>query len=357
MGVPPFIRIPAHVDGDALFAAAYRLERKLHSSLPRIDAALMAMRADYSGSSIPDPHVTPGYWPEWLHRKIDNVLSYLQTYAYIIAQAVPASRPRFQDLSLLDYGAGWGLMSLLAKEAGFGRVTYLDIDPGVTTVARTISGVIDVPIDDYICGAEDALHGRADRFDIIVSSDALEHIYDPKRAFTAIRGVCRPGSTVFHHTGANPRNVHQRFVLGRLHRSEEAKILPERERVIRETAPDLSQSRVTELAIASRGLDRADLLRAIQQHLQSGVVPTPTHPTNTCYLSGYWIEHLMEPKEVAREMAACGFATTVERSFWGPGRSRRTVRVVKHGLNFLSSLSTAIGLRVTFYYGIRGVAV
>ncbi|MEX2153551.1 MAG: class I SAM-dependent methyltransferase [Gemmatimonadaceae bacterium] len=356
MTVPPFFRIPAHVDGAALFAAAERVEGKLQRALPAIDRALLAIRPDHTASVIPDPQLPSEYWPEWFRRKIDNSLAYLQIYAYIIAQTIPKDRA-LRELALLDFGAGWGLMALLAKEAGFGRVTYLDIDPGVTTAARAISETVDVRIDDYICGSETALAGRPQRFDCVVSSDALEHIYQPRKAFAAIRGVCHPNSIVFHHTGANPRNLHQRITLARLQRAEEAKIVEQRRQLIRETAPDLALERVAALATSTRGLDRADIISAVAEHRRTGALPTPDHPTNTCYLSGYWLEHLMEPSDVARMMSECGYSTTVERSFWGPGRSRFVPRIAKHALNFLSSLSTGIGLKATYYYGIRGVAI
>ena len=123
--VPPFIRTPAHVDGNLMYAAALRLESKLYAAMPEIDEALSKLEPD----RIDGP---AGYWKEWFRRKSDNFLSYLQIYAYIVSMAIPESKPDIAKVRLLDFGGGWGLMGILAKEAGVGHVAvpvFLAIGP------------------------------------------------------------------------------------------------------------------------------------------------------------------------------------------------------------------------------------
>ena len=292
-GMPIFVKVPKGVDGPKLFRAAESLEGKLHDASADIIQRLSALE---NGS----------YWVAWFHRKSQNFLSYLQIYAYIISMATPESRPDFSKIRLLDVGAGWGLIALLAKQAGIGQVTYLDIDPGVSRAAKVVSETIGMPFDEQICGtAEVLLPGESGRFDMIVSSDFLEHVYDVDSAFDSFSHCCAPGGSVFHQTGANPKSPYQKQTLMRLHRSAETEdtkgleqmhlngetaIWEQRKEFIQEQAPEITGASLHQLSKSSRGLDQAGLQGAIDAYVKNGVFPVPNHPTNTCYLNGYWLD-------------------------------------------------------------------
>ena len=342
MGKPLFVPFPKHVDRGAVFDAAERLEAKLHRFLPELEAEL---------AKLPAPGCPPRYWAAWFAKKMPNVLSYLQVYSYIIGQALPAVPLR--DVRMLDYGGGWGLLGLLAKEAGVGSVTYLDVNEGTARAVQVVSRVLDLPLGEVICGDESTLLGRADRFNSVVSSDVLEHVYDPDRVFAAIAGVCEPGATVFHQTGANPKSLHQLTTLRKLHEAVEPDLHAKRREVI--VAAGIPGPGAGALARAARGLDRADLDAAIERFKADGSLPMPDHPTNTCALNGYWYERLMEPRSVAAKMSAAGFRADVACCFWGPGRSGTPTKLVKTALNAISRASRRLGLRATYYYGVTGV--
>lgn len=337
------IPFPSHVDGQALFLAAERLETKLYARLPEITARL---------SEIDAP--VPGYWGEWFRRKMPNVLSYLQVYAYIVGQTLPEKTAApIGQTRLLDYGAGWGLMGMLAKEVGIGSVVYCDNNQGTARAAKVVSEILDLPFDDIIVGDETLLFNYPRCFDCVVSSDVIEHVYNPDRVFFAVANVCRSGTKVFHQTGANPLNYSQRTSLTRLHMEQEAKLLKERRKVIF-LAGGIDDEKADMLASATRGLDQGDLEAAIARFKNDGVVPIPSHPTNTCDLTGYWFERLMDPWDVASKMEAAGFDAEVRQCFWGPGRSGLGTRMVKTSINLLSRLSKSLGLRLSFYYGVAG---
>jgi len=346
-----------------LYLAALRVEAKLYAAMPSIEQGLSEL--DPSG------YYPPGYWVGWLRRKQDNFLSYLQIYAYIISMAIPESKPDFASLRLLDFGGGWGLMGLVAREAGIGQVTYLDKDPGVSSAARVISEGVGLPFDDYIHGGEEALlTGDSNRFDSIVSSDVLEHVYDIDGLFKAVSHACSPNGFMFHQTGANPKSPYQRYHLTRLHRKYEtdnpAKLSTlhaqggrahweERKEFIQSYAPDITDPELETLAKCSRGLDRTDLQRAVDQYSTNKILPVPDHPTNTCTLEGYWYERLMDPYEVIKKMNEYDFNSRLCRTYWGPGRSPFGKRLIKNGLNFTTYLSTRLGMLSSFYYGVQGV--
>lgn len=368
--MPPFIHIPAHVDGQALYGAAKRLDTKLKEALPAIAKELSGLHPDYSESEFPEPK-EPGYYAEWFQRNANNFLSYLQVYANIIAMAIPKSRPNLSSVRLLDYGGGWGLMGMLAKEAGIGHVTYLDYDPGVVASVKVINRILDMSIDEAIYGNEETLRNREEsKFDSVVSSDVLEHVYDLDNVFSAISECCAPGAYVFHQTGANPRSPYQRIKLMKLHRTFETEdpvaleklhaqgglaIWEERKQFIQSYDPAITGPRLEKLARSCRGLNGPDLLKAINKFKENGTFPVPEHPTNTCRLSGYWIERLMDPTKVADQMAAHGFRTRITSTFLGPGKSNKQRRLIKHAINFTSMMSKTLGMKVSFYYGVHGI--
>lgn len=334
MSKPLLVPTPDHVDGHALFAAADRLEARLVANLPEIMREL---------GRLPAPDCPPNYWADWLARKMPNVLAYLQVYAFIIGQALPPVPLR--AVRLLDYGGGWGLMSLLAKEAGVGSVTYLDHNEGAARAAATIAQAVGLPFDRAIVGDERALMGS---FNAIVPSDVIEHVYSPERVFDAIAAVCEPGAKVCHQTGANPHSARMRRQIMRLRREEEPRLRALREAVIAGELP----SAAARLAQATRGLDHADILASVAAYRATGAVPVPDHPTNTCDLHGYWYERLINPREVAAKLARTGFEADVISCFWGPGRSRRPIRALKHVLSLASRLSRATGLSVVNHYAV-----
>ncbi|MDO9490041.1 MAG: methyltransferase domain-containing protein [Sphingomonadaceae bacterium] len=338
MSKPPFVPVPKHVDGAALFAAARRLDTKLRKRWPIIEVGLAA---------LPAPGCQPRYWASWFEQKMPSALNYLQVYAFIVGQALPPVPLR--DVRLLDYGGGWGLMGLLAKEAGVGSVTYLDPNEGAARAAATVAEAVALPFDRRLVGDESALTGS---YNAVVSSDVIEHVYSPARVFAAIAKVSEPGARSFHQTGANPYSVVMRRRLVRLHRQEEPRLCDERRAVIE--AAGMSGPEAEALATASRGLDRADIEAAVARFKADGTAPTPDHPTNTCDTSGYWYERLMRPDAVAATMTRAGFISRVASCYWGPGDSPRHIRAVKHILNLASRLSRRAGLYVVNHYGIAG---
>ena len=106
--MPPFVRLPGHIDGRLLYGAALRLEAKLYAAMPKIEATLANLHPDYSQAEAREPgeRLPLGYWRDWFRRKAHNFLSYLQIYAYIISMAIPDSKGDFARLRLLDFGGG-----------------------------------------------------------------------------------------------------------------------------------------------------------------------------------------------------------------------------------------------------------
>jgi 2-polyprenyl-3-methyl-5-hydroxy-6-metoxy-1,4-benzoquinol methylase len=91
--------------------------------------------------------------------------------------------------TVLDVGCGTGWFSQWAASRG-GRVTSLDIGVRLLTEARKRSGSRPV--------AADACHLplESDRFDVVISSECIEHTTNPLLALREIHRVARPGGLI-----------------------------------------------------------------------------------------------------------------------------------------------------------------
>lgn len=92
-------------------------------------------------------------------------------------------------LRVLEVGSGTGRFSRAITRAG-GRLVACDLGPGLVrdVVARTACRGV---VGDALC-----LPFRDGVFDLVLSSECIEHTPDPERALREMSRVCRPGGTV-----------------------------------------------------------------------------------------------------------------------------------------------------------------
>ena len=90
--------------------------------------------------------------------------------------------------SALDVGCGLGFFSQRLQERG-ARVTACDIGPTLVERTRTRVGCAGVVADVMTLAAQ---FGRAS-FDLVVSSECIEHTPDPREALRQMAVVVRPG--------------------------------------------------------------------------------------------------------------------------------------------------------------------
>lgn len=128
-----------------------------------------------------------------------------------------------EDLSgkrLLDAGSGTGWFSLRATERG-AKVTSIDVGLNLLrevgrkcSTDRTVADICNLPFPDR-------------RFDVVVSSEVIEHVPEPKRAVSELARVLKPGgllalttpNRVWHFAivlanqlGARPYQGHENWV-------------------------------------------------------------------------------------------------------------------------------------------------
>jgi 2-polyprenyl-3-methyl-5-hydroxy-6-metoxy-1,4-benzoquinol methylase len=101
-----------------------------------------------------------------------------------VAARVPGGR-------VLDWGAGWGQVSLLLAVHGL-RVTAYDVeDKGAATGLLAGTGVA------YVVDPGPGLPFSPASFDAVLNCGVLEHVPDPPAALLELRRVLRPGGWLF----------------------------------------------------------------------------------------------------------------------------------------------------------------
>jgi 2-polyprenyl-3-methyl-5-hydroxy-6-metoxy-1,4-benzoquinol methylase len=271
--------------------------------------------------------------------RIRDAKSVLQRYGRLLHLSLSQSHVRLEELVLVDYGGGSGLLSFLAKEMGIGTVIYNDIYDVSCADVRRLSSVFGLALTHIVCGdVEDLisyLRKNSLSVDAIVSYDVLEHIHDVERHFEALASLSNHPFRVVYASGANIRNP--RYVRSVTRQQMEAeyknreKTWGHKERdslraycavrkdMISAYAPNLSPEEVEALARLTRGLVQREIETCIDEYRRKGSIAyRPDHPTNTCDpYTGSWCEHLLEFGRLEQVLTNSGFSAEIWPGYYG----------------------------------------
>lgn len=338
----------------------YRLER----SAAVIAERLQAM--DFDALNVSD------YTKKYIHGYVRNIRGVLQIYTYLMYLAMK-SRGKFdvEGSVFVDYGGGTGIMSLLAREMGFGTVLYVDIYDVSCRDAELIAGVVKAKADRYICGDIDALCGYVSDseavVDVLVSYDVIEHIYDIESFFSKTGLLNANGLVVVCASSANAYNPLIRRRRMRSHRETERQdrlhewghkerdslrsYLDIRREIISGLVPDLQRDVLERMARNTRGLSKDDIEKCVRQYVEVGdFTYRPDHPTNTCDpYTGNWNERLMPFSYLKDVLERNGFVFSCVCGYYGYslGALRRWGKSI---FNALITLLGRNGFVVAPYY-------
>ncbi len=286
----------------------------------------------------------PGTYPaRYLAHILDHAAYYSAVYAQLLNLLLSASARSRQTLSLLDYGAGNGLLGLMALHLGFGKVYINDQDAGFLEAARRMAAALGLQPQAFIEGGAPAVLKacREAPPDLLAGSDVIEHIYDLEGFFRDLQQL-NPRMILCLSTACNPLNplLRRRFRHIQLRdefeggnpdtdplfaaRSIEPFVV-QRRNIITGAAPHLPGHAVSQLVTATRGLQKQDILVAVERYVREGICPQPpAHPTNTCDPeTGSWSERMLDLDTYRQLMRAAGFDCTVQDGFYNqvdPGR-------------------------------------
>jgi 2-polyprenyl-3-methyl-5-hydroxy-6-metoxy-1,4-benzoquinol methylase len=241
-------------------------------------------------------------------RYLDHILSHLAYYSsiykYVIDIALQVTKKPVGELSVLDFGAGNGLLGMFARHYGFKKVWMNDMDGGFLQAAERIAGITNTRIDGFIQGDEKKVfeYFRLENTkpDILLSTDVIEHIYDPASFFNTLKAL-NPDLVHVFSTASNPYNYSKLKKLRKLQYQDEylghsahatqlcfhnagpaLSFLRQRENIITKNFPGLTSVVVSELAKRTRGKRRQDIIDAVKNYMLTNEMPE-------AYQDPYWV--------------------------------------------------------------------
>lgn len=306
------------------------------------------------------------YIKNYLSHLLQHAPYYLAIYADTLAKLLQHSPKKIEDMVLVDFGAGNGLLGIFAKYCGFRKVLINDIDSKFITAAQQLAMQLDVAVDGFAGGdiSQLRLLTAYEIPDAVAGTDVIEHIYSLPVFFSILHELNPAIVTVFT-TAANPANYFKVRSLKKLQvkdelygadfgdepvlgRSSPAAFLKIREEIIRRHI-DASDEVIIELAKRTRGLDEAGIIAAVLQYQQHDQYPPePDHPTNTCDpLNGSWTERILSFEAYRTINRNAGFTTVFYKGFFnetGSWMKKLLNRLIPVAGNFLAPYITIVGI-------------
>lgn len=348
--------------------------------LEDVNNAADRLHQKLSNFDVKSTGISP-YNQEYFGGLLNFLAESLQLYSYVLIWAVANSGKKREDFVFLDYGGGSGILCLLAKELGLGKVIYTDIYDVSLNDARKLGQHLGLEADDYVLGdvddTLDFLKQQDIDCDTVATHDVIEHIYDVEDFFEKLPLFSRKKMSIVMLTVANPYNPR---LAGRLkgiqrkleytdrepewwHKGRDSlkSYLAIRRKMIaeylKEKGKSVSDEHLEVLARNSRGKMSHDIYALVDQYLTSGKLPpAPAHPTNTCDpVTGNRAENLVDPRPLAKILQSADFETEIRGGYYwrSPGIVKRIAGRI---LNWLITNTGFRGLTFSttlLIYGIR----
>ena len=92
------------------------------------------------------------YPAEYLRLLISQHNYYLHIYAQVLEKIIQYSDKEKDEITLLDYGAGNGLLGMFAKHCGFKKVYSIDVSERFVLAAHLLNTELNNPVDDILVG-------------------------------------------------------------------------------------------------------------------------------------------------------------------------------------------------------------
>jgi hypothetical protein len=298
------------------------------------------------------------YSKRYLGHLLSHQLYYLAIYASVLDNVISHYPKQIADLTLVDFGAGNGLLGMFAKHCGAGFVILCDRDPEFVNASRLAAAALDIKIDRYVTGdIADLVVAVEDlQIDAVAGTDVIEHIYDLDHFFSALKKMNVSMITVFT-TASNPCNYFKVKQLERLHEKDELEgsdpadsvlagaiphepYLQMREKIIRSNFPTMADDNAMLLAKLTRGLNEHDINVACSTYLKTGNLPVPgLKSTNTCDpITGSWTERVLPLSYFEKLYEKYGFRLQVTSGFYN-NHVAGPKRVVNKILNLVIKLT------------------
>lgn len=275
---------------------------------------------------------------------------FMQIYADCLAKGISTTGLVPSEITCIDYGGGSGFLSMLAKEAGIGRVVYIDLNPNSVATIKLLKQETGLGPDIILHGdsahlAEWCLAGQI-KPQLLIATDLIEHVYDLNSFFSDLTGINNTMHMIFS-TASTPFNPYVGWKLRKAMtacetgKAESPNYYTKRYAYIKAAFPDLSDQEAALWSRHTRGLIYPDIERAVR----SQRFPTPADACNTCDpATGNWTERILPISAYRQILSAFDYRVSVEKGFYNTERSSKIVSLACKVLNGMIRLAGQAGL-------------
>ena len=252
--------------------------------------------------------------------RLKPVLSYyMKIYADCLLKGLESIGSSPEEITLIDYGGGF--LSILAKQAGIGRVIYIDLNPDSVDTIRILKELVNTGPDIILHGDSDTLadwcSANKVKPQLLIATDLIEHVYDLSAFFANLVAIDNKMQMLFT-TASTPFNPYVKRRLHRLMTIWEKEYYALRLHYIQLHFPALSPAEAKEAARKTRGLTFPHIHKAVK----TGSYPLLKDAFNTCDpRNGNWTERIL-PIETYRSLAKpFGYQVRIGKGFYNTDRS------------------------------------
>ena len=276
-----------------------------------------------------------------LNRTLNAAEYYVEIYHNSLEKCLELASLSPEEMTIVDYGGGHGLLSAYAKSLGFGRVVYVDINPEAVRMAEQLFEMIGLRPDDIITGDVSQLiewcHASEVTPNALVSIDVIEHIYVLDDFFGAIHSLSPQMKMVFT-TASTPynsrvvRNLHKAMQADELGTTTRKGFWQKRRDYIQTVWDDMSERELDYWADNTRGLTYDDVKRAVESRSPNLLCDD----YNTCDPAiGSWTERILPEEDYRQLLLPYGWSLDVKPGHYNVHRrglkaiaSRRNNKVI-----------------------------
>lgn len=276
------------------------------------------------------------YCRKYLTHLLQHKTYFLSIYATVLDKLLQHSKKNLKEISIVDIGAGNGLLGLFAKFVGFKKVYINDNNERFVAASRQLAIQLQIAPDGFICGGikEVQLYFKMEVPDAVVGTDVIEHIYNLNIFFETIQ-MMNPDMVSVFTTASNPENYLKVQHLRKMQRKDEleggnpednllfgekplASFFNMRKEIIAAHFTDVTAKDLEILARCTRGMVEADILKVVDQFSINGTLPALiANDANTCDpYTGSWTERILQISEYQSIYQASGFQVKIYNGFF-----------------------------------------
>ena len=207
-----------------------------------------------------------------LRRVLAAAEYYLDIYRSSLERVLMMCDKSPDEMTVVDYGGGHGLLGILAKKLGFAKVIYIDYSADALQTVREMSAMLGVSPDVVLQGDASTLGDWCRQNnavpDALLAMDVIEHIYVLDDFFASLHTLS-PRLRMLFTTASNPynsrvvRRLHYAMVADEQGHGDKKGFLQLRREYIKQQHPDMPDKQIDYWAKNTRGLMYVDIDRAV----------------------------------------------------------------------------------------------